>query len=236
MRDQELRERLALACRVLYCEGHDHYFLGHLSARASSGDAIWVKPAGLGLEEIQADDLALMDLDGRKLEGTHPLHNEMPIHTEIYRRRGDVHAIVHTHPFYATALASSQARFELVGQDSVLFARGVGRYPSAELVTAIEQGQRVADALGDLRAVLMKNHGITVVGETIEQATVWAASLERSCRVQLAATQFGPLAPIAPDEVERMEERFERGYAGRTEALWRYLARKAERSAVGRRQ
>ena len=60
-------------------------------------------------------------------------------------------------------------------------------------------------------------------------ATVWAAELERSCRTQLAAAQLGPLAPIAADEVVRMYDRFERGYPGRNDAIWRYLVRKAQR-------
>jgi ribulose-5-phosphate 4-epimerase/fuculose-1-phosphate aldolase len=81
--------------------------------------------------------------------------------------------------------------------------------------------------------VLMRNHGITVAGPSIEVATVWASELERSCRLQLAATQLGPLAPIAPDEVVRMFDRFERGYAGRNEAIWRYLVRKLQRAGHG---
>jgi ribulose-5-phosphate 4-epimerase/fuculose-1-phosphate aldolase len=232
MRDQELRERLALACRVLFHEGHEHFYFGHLSVRAMSGDAIWVKPAGLGLEEVRAADMALMDYSGRQLEGEHRLHQEMPIHTEVYRRRADVQAIVHTHPFHAAALSASGVRFEMVSQDSLPFAEGLGVYPSAELVMTVEQGQAVADALGERRAVLMRNHGITVAAASIELATVWAAELERSCRTQLAASQLGPLAPIPPDEAARMYERFERGYPGRNEAIWRYLVRKAQRAGL----
>src|SRR5438067_1078689 len=164
MKDQELRERLALACRVLFHEGHEHFYFGHLSARATTGDAIWVKPAGLGLEEVRAADVALMDYDGRQLEGEHRLHQEMPIHTETYQRRPDVQAIVHTHPFYAAALSASQAGVAMVGQDSLPFAEGVGDYRSAELVMTVEQGRAVAEALGERRAVLMRNHGITVAG------------------------------------------------------------------------
>ncbi len=232
MRDQELRERLALACRVLFAEGHEHYFFGHLSARASTGDGIWVKPAGVGLEEAQAADMVLMDADGRKLEGERTLHQEMPIHTEIYRSRPDVQAIVHTHPFHAAALTASGARLEMISQDSLPFAEGVRLYPSAELVMTAEQGQAVAAALGERRAVLMRNHGITVVGPSIEVATVWASELERSCRAQLAASQLGPLAPIPADAVARMYDRFERGYPGRNEALWDYLVRKAQRAGL----
>jgi ribulose-5-phosphate 4-epimerase/fuculose-1-phosphate aldolase len=49
MKDQALREQLALACRVLFAEGHEHFYFGHLSARATTGDGIWVKPSGVVL-------------------------------------------------------------------------------------------------------------------------------------------------------------------------------------------
>jgi L-fuculose-phosphate aldolase len=180
------RARLALACRVLSDQGHDHFFLGHVSARHASGDAagVWIKPSGLGLGEVKADDLALMDLDGRQLRGERPLHNEMPIHTEIYRRRPDVGAVVHTHALYTAA-----------------------------------------EALGRRRAVLLKNHGMVVVGATVEEATVYAVSLERSCRLQLAAAQLGTLAPISAGEASRMAGSLG-GSARRTTALWDYLVRR----------
>ena len=232
MKDQALRELLALACRVLFDEGHEHFYFGHLSARATDGAGIWVKPAGVGLEEVQAADMVLMDADGRKLEGERALHQEMPIHTEIYRRRPDVQAIVHTHPFHAAALSASGARVEIVSQDSLPFAEGVRLYPSAQLVMTAAEGQAVAETLGDLRAVLMRNHGITVAGPSVEVAAVWAAELERSCRTQLAASQLGPLAPIPPDEVVRMYDRFARGYPGRNVAIWRYLVRTAQRAGL----
>jgi L-fuculose-phosphate aldolase len=224
--DDDPRARLALACRVLSDQGHDHFFLGHVSARDASGEAacVWIKPSGLGLGEVQADDLALMDLDGRQLRGDRPLHNETPIHTEIYRRRPDVRAVVHTHAFYTAALTATDARFEFVSQDSILFAEGVGVYGSPELVVSREQGQRLAEALGERRAVLLKNHGMAVVGATVEEATVYAVSLERSCRLQLAAAQLGMLAPISADEASRMAGTLGSS-ARRTAALWDYLVR-----------
>lgn len=232
MRDGALRERLALACRVLHHEGHEHFYLGHVSVRASEGDGVWVKPGGIGLEEVTAADAALMDLDGQLVEGSRRLHNEMPIHTEIYKRRPDVQAIVHTHPFFAAALAASDAPVAMVSQDSIFFAQGVGQYPSAELVTTAEQGQRLADALGPLRAVVLRNHGIVVGGDSVEHATILAVSLERSCRLQLAAVQLGTLAPIPPHEVDRMYQAFEQGHAGRNQMLWDYLVRKLARASA----
>jgi L-fuculose-phosphate aldolase len=223
--EHALRARLAMACRILSEQGHDHFHLGHVSARAGSGDTAWVKPNGLGLGEIRAEDLALMDLDGRQLRGERPLHNEMPIHTELYRRRPDIGAVVHTHAFYAAALSATRARLEMVSQDSILFADGVGAYDSPELVVSREQGQQLGKALGDRRAVLLKNHGLTVVGTSVEEATVYAVSLERSCRLQLAAAQLGPLAPIGPEEAAAMAASLGSS-ARRTAAMWGYLVRR----------
>jgi L-fuculose-phosphate aldolase len=226
VKDQDLREKLVQACRVLAHEGHEHFYLGHVSVRASSPGEVWAKPTGLGLEEVLPDDMVLADMDGRRLQGERKLHTEMPIHTGIYKRRPDVQAVVHTHAFHAAALSASSASFQLVGQDSLVFAGGVSAYPSAELVETAEQGERLADALGNAEVVLMKNHGITAVGVSIEQAVVRAVSFERSCRLQLAAAQFGGVSPIPPEQAERMIARFGR-QSNREQSIWRYLVRSA---------
>jgi ribulose-5-phosphate 4-epimerase/fuculose-1-phosphate aldolase len=91
-------------------------------------------------------------------------------------------------------------------------------------VVSPEQGRRLADALGERRAVLLKNHGLTVVGASVEEATVYAVSLERSCRLQLAAAQLGQLAPIEQEEAQRMATSLGSS-ARRTAAMWDYLVR-----------
>ncbi len=229
MTSQELRELVSKACHILFHEGQEHFYLGHVSAREPGSDRIFVKPTGIGLGELNPDDVCVMNLDGQKLEGSRSLHHEMPIHTEIYKRRPDVSCVVHTHPFYASALAASTATFQMVSQDSVLFARGVGYYPSAPLVVTAEQGRTMAECLGDKQVVVLKNHGISVVGPSVQDATFLAVSFDRSLRMQLTASQLGPLNPIAPEEVQRMVEYFDSSYHGRVQTTWEYLLRKAER-------
>ncbi len=229
MSDQELRQLVAEACRILFHEGQEHFYLGHVSAREPGAERVYVKPTGIGLGEVAPEDVCVMDLDGHQLEGSRPLHHEMPIHTEIYKRRPDVGCVVHTHPFYAAAFAASNARFELVSQDSVLFARGIGSYPSAPLVVTAEQGRVLAECLADKSVVVLKNHGITVVGPSVQDATFLAVSFDRSLRLQLAASQLGPLNPITLEEARRMNDYFDRSYHGRVQATWDYLRRKAER-------
>ena len=228
MSDQELRETLVQACRVLFAEGHEHFYLGHVSVRSSEPQRVLAKPTGLGLEEVGPDDMVLTDLGGRLIAGEHKPHTEMPIHTGIYKHRPDVHAVVHTHAFHAAALSASDAEFELVSQDSLIFAGGIAIYSSAELVETNELGEALAGVLGSADVVLMKNHGLTAVGTSIEQAVVRAVSFERSCRLQLAAARFGGVSAIEPEQAQRMIARFSR-QSNREQSIWRYLVRSSER-------
>lgn len=226
--DDSLRDLVAAACRILFNEGHEHLYLGHVSARAEPGsDRFWVKPTGMGLGEVTADDLVLVGLDGTRLAGDRPLHHELPIHAEIYRRRPEVTAVVHTHPPFASALAASSATLRIVSQDSVPFAGGVGSYDSAELVVTSEQGRRLAEALGDGHAVLLRNHGIAVADASVEGAVCLAVGLERSVRIQLAATMLGSVVEIGPDELATMTDYFAGSYANRTAITFEYLRRRA---------
>ena len=227
MTDDELRLLVSQACKVLYDQGQEHYHLGHVSARAPGSEKVWVKPQGLGLGEIRPEDVMAIDLDGNQLTEGQPLHREMPIHTEIYRRRPDVNCVVHTHPFYASALAATTAEFQIVSQDGVHFSDGIGRYESAELVVTKEQGEGVAAALGDYRAVLMRNHGTAVVGVSVPVATFLAVSLDRSIRMQQAAAALGEVRPIPPDQVAGMNRYFENLYGDGIGNTWRYLMRQS---------
>lgn len=221
-----LAQDVALACRILDMEGHEHSYLGHVSAREVGAEAMVVKPSGLGLAEVRADDVLTVGLDGVRIAGGRSMHAEMPIHTRIYLNRPDVCAVVHTHPLWVAALAASSAGFEMVNQDSVLFADGVGSYPSARLVVTDEQGDSLARALGDKRAVVLRNHGLVTAGACVQEAVCLAVAFVNSLRVQLLAAQLGYTVPIAADEVEEMAAHFARGYEGRVRSTWSYLERK----------
>ncbi len=222
----ELRRLVADACRILANEGQDHFYLGHVTAREPGSDLLCMKPSGIGLGEVHPDDLVVLDLEGNRIAGDRPVHHEKPIHLEIYRARPDVNCVVHTHPFYAAAYASSRATFEMVSQDSVLFADGIGYYPHAPLVVTTEQGRELAASLGSHKVTVLKNHGIAVVAPTVQDATFLAVSFDRSLRVQLAAEQLGGVDPISPEEAAAMNAYFDQSYQGRVQVTWEYLLRR----------
>jgi L-fuculose-phosphate aldolase len=224
---QELRVKLALACNILAMEGHSDVSLGHASARDPGAQQYWIKASGLGLEEVTADDLLLMDLEGNKLWGDRRPHNELPIHAEIYRARPDVCAVVHTHPPYATALASTPVPLRPVSNEGVLFV-GIPRFTqTTSLILTREQGEALAAALGSHVGVLMKNHGIVTVGAGIEEAALRAIFLEKSARSQALAASFGPYEWTDPEEAAS-----KRGHVFRPRNIstfWDYYCRKLTR-------
>ena len=194
---QSLREQVAYACRILALEGYADLTLGHVSARGPDG-SIWIKRKGIGLDEVEPDDVVEAD------DGDAELHLETVLHTGVYAVRPDVGAVVHGHPPHATALAATGAELELLTHDAVLFADGLGRYHAPDLIVDEEQGAAVAAALGSRRAVLLRNHGVLTVGKDVAWAVLAALTLERAARLQSIASTLGPLQPIPADVARQL--------------------------------
>jgi ribulose-5-phosphate 4-epimerase/fuculose-1-phosphate aldolase len=194
---QTVREQVASACRILALEGYADLTLGHVSARGPDG-SIWIKRKGIGLDEVEPDDVVEADDDDAEL------HLETVLHTAVYAVRPDVGAVVHGHPPYATALSATGAELELLTHDAVLFADGLGRYDAPDLIVDEEQGAAVAAALGSRRAVLLRNHGVLTVGKDAAWAVLAALTLERAARLQSIASTLGPLQPIPADVARQL--------------------------------
>jgi L-fuculose-phosphate aldolase len=228
-RDSALRATLATGCRILAMEGHGDLIWGHLSARQEGTDRFWMKPGGLGLEEIGPDDPVLVDLDGNKVGGERRRHNEWPIHAEVYRRRPDVGAVIHTHPMLSTVFGSSEHELQPVTHEAVLFVPpAVPRFGDiTALIVTKEQGAAVAEAMGTHRALFMRNHGVVVAGATIQEAVFSAVLLEKACRANLAALAAQPFVVTSHEEAtfKRQQIYHENNILG----AWEYLCRKVER-------
>jgi L-fuculose-phosphate aldolase len=226
----DVRQLLVDSCRILAANGQEHFAFGHVSAREAPGaERFWFKGGGLGLGEITLDDLVLLDFDGNRLGGTRPIHDEYPIHAEIYRARPEVGCVVHTHPFHSAALAATAWTFRLVGQDAVNFWNGVGRYETSVLVTDAAKGRALAAALGGLNAAVLSNHGIVTAGTTVVEATYFAIEFERAVRLQATAVGLGPLRDIPPDELEQLVPYLSTAATKRSQGVWDWLLRQADR-------
>jgi L-fuculose-phosphate aldolase len=164
-----------------------------------------MKRKGLGLDEVSPADVVTIDLDGRKVAGRGEVHLEAPLHTEVYKVRPDVGAVIHTHPPYATAFAAVDVPLLYLSHDALLFADGIAMYEDSHLVVTPEAGAAIARALGHRRAIILRNHGVVVVGPDVRWAVLTAVTLERAIRVQVLASALGPARPIPAGDVPTLQ-------------------------------
>lgn len=249
---QELKERTARACRVLGVLGLAQGATGHVSSRIPGKDSILIRARGrneLGVQFTQADQIIEVGAEGVAHAGT-PEGLEPPlevyIHTQIYKRRPDVSAVVHVHPLSVVLFTiCNKPLLPLYGAYDPPSARlaieGIPTYPRSILCDTPERGDELADALAQSKCCMMRGHGITSVGRSVEEATLTAIHLNNLADVNYKAHLLGGAVPIPPDEQEFIYADRDGGRPpqpgevpeGRPGALWRYycsLADKAEKS------
>ncbi len=222
--EEILRQKLASACHILAKEGHSDGVLGHLSARIGP-DRFLMKPRGFGLEEVSAEDMLIMDIECQKIVGKHKPHNEVPIHSEIYRARPDVQCVIHTHPFYSIAFSATGEEIKPISHEGCLFWPGVAHFTEmTDLIVTKEQGRLLAQCLGNRRAALMRAHGIVVVGQSIEEATYSAICLEKAAQMQLMVMHGRQYFYTSDEEAPVKQKRIFSPHI--IDEQWKYFLRK----------
>ncbi|WP_029117761.1 class II aldolase/adducin family protein [Mycobacterium sp. URHB0044] len=206
-----LRETVALACRMLAHQGLVADVLGHVSVRIDS-DRILLRCRGTedrGLLFTAVEDVRVIDRDDASDPGDgYSVPNESHIHTELYRSRPDVNAVVHVHPrdLLVCDLAGIELR-EVFGAYNIpasrLAQRGVPVYPRPVLVRTPELGRELAEAIGDGDVCILRGHGLVSVGETVPQATLRALDLAELSRIAAEVAMLGAHPPELSDRDRR---------------------------------
>ncbi len=192
MNIEEMKELLVNACKVLAFAGQKDGIWGHVSLRLPQKDLFLMKPWGFGLEEVTAEDVITVNLDGQKVEGTRKIHTEVPLHSEILRARPEVNCVIHTHPLAPIAFSALDVPLLPLSNECCVFYEELPVYSACtDLIREKSRGEEVAQCLGGSRAVILRNHGIVTAGTTVGEAVMWALFLDRACQTQLLAMQSG---------------------------------------------
>lgn len=193
----KLKQKLINGGMVLAMEGQGDFTRGHISVRHPDEPGLFfMKPHSVGFDEMSMDNILLIDLDGNVIEGTARRHSEVYIHSEIYRARGDVNCVIHSHPASVVALSATGLPMRPLSQPSALFVDALPVYDaSIDLIRTPEMGRDVASSLGPYNVVMMKCHGIAAAGATIEHAVVLTLMLEEASKIQLLADGTGQSTP-----------------------------------------
>jgi ribulose-5-phosphate 4-epimerase/fuculose-1-phosphate aldolase len=192
-RTARLRD-LALAFRLFGWLGFGEGIAGHITVRDPlEPDTLWVNGFGVSFRAMTVADLVRISPDGRVLEGRHPVvRAAYCIHEQVHRARRDVICAAHAHSLYGKTLASLHGRIEPLTQDSCAFYNDHGLYRDyGGAVRDLEEGKRIATALGTNKAVILANHGLLTVGATVRSTAWWFVTLERTCHSQLTAYAAG---------------------------------------------
>lgn len=207
---RELREKLALACRLLWREKLiDH--AGLAGARIPETGNLLLIPREMrgttgrhpGL--LKPDDFVVTDPDGNRLEGGNNPPSETPIFTGIFKARPDVQAVFHLHLPKATAFSVVGKPLKPVYVFGAPFGEEVPVLDDGTLIQAPEQGVALARALGDNLAVLLKCHGTAVVGASIEEAFVAGIMLEDNATRLYEASLLGEPSYLQGEELATLK-------------------------------
>ena len=205
----DLVDRLVYANRILYDQGIVDG-LGHVSVRHPSQEGVFLLSCNRAPGMVKRQDIVCYDLDGNAVsDTTERPYLERFIHSEIYRARPDVVAVVHSHspsviPFAVThqALKPVFHMSGFLGTGSAHFEIREAAGNSDMLIRSPYLGEALAKSLGKHNCVLMRGHGSTVVGTSLEQVVYRAIYAEVNAKLQLAANSLGEISFLNEEEAQ----------------------------------
>jgi ribulose-5-phosphate 4-epimerase/fuculose-1-phosphate aldolase len=238
--ERQVREDLAAAYRLVAHFGMDDSIYTHISARVpGTSDQFLINPFGMLFRDITASSLVKIDLAGRILDGSP--HDVNPagftIHSAVHAARHDAACVLHTHTVAGVAVSSLAGGLRPCNQWALQFYNRVV-YHDFEGI-ALDAGERVrlvADLGPTARALILRNHGLVTLGQTVPEAFILMLNLERACRVQVAIeSSKQPVHPVPPDVCEKTARQYEGWGTGQGignvdphEREWRALLQRIE--------
>jgi ribulose-5-phosphate 4-epimerase/fuculose-1-phosphate aldolase len=198
---QHRKVRLAAAFRLFSRFGFDEGVAGHITARDPElTDHFWVNPFGMHFGHIRASDLCLVNDKGDVVEGEYHINQAaFAIHSQVHAARPDVISAAHSHSVYGKTWSTLGRKLDPITQDACAFYKDHEVFQDyTGVVLDLEEGKRIAHALADHKAAILRNHGLLTVGQSVEEAVWWFITMERSCQAQLMAEAAG--TPVLIEE------------------------------------
>lgn len=227
---QYRKERLAGAFRLFARWGFDEGVAGHITARDPEFlDHFWVNPFGKYFGAIRASDLILVNSEGQVVQGEGMVNAAaFAIHSAVHQARPDVIAAAHSHSIYGKAWSSLGRHLDPITQDACIFYNDHALMRDyTGVVLDPEEGRRIAETLGSMKAIILQNHGLLTVGHSVEEAAFWFIAMERTCQAQLAAEAAGTPRLIDPAYAQLTHDQIGNPLAGwfSFHPLWEMIVR-----------
>ncbi len=224
------KERLAAAFRLFARFGYDEGVAGHITVRdPERPGCFWVNPFGMYFGHIRVSDLILVNHQGEVVEGAAPVNGAaFAIHSRVHAARPDVVAAAHSHSLHGKAWSSLGRLLDPITQDACAFYEDHAVFDDyTGVVYETSEGDRIAQALGPRKAVILRNHGLLTVGKSVEEAVWWFITMDRSCHAQLLAEAAGKPARISHEAALVARGQIGSELAGwfQFQPLWQWITR-----------
>ncbi len=188
------KQRLAAAFRLFAKFGFSEGVAGHISARdPEKPDHFWVNPFGMHFAHVRVSDLVLVNDAGEVVEGDRPINEAaFAIHSRVHAARPDVVGAAHAHSLYGKTWSTLGRLLDPITQDACAFYEDHAVFADYRgVVYDASEGDRIAQCLGRYKAVILRNHGLLTVGQTVDEAAWWFITMDRLCQSQLLAEAVG---------------------------------------------
>ncbi|MEO7760506.1 MAG: class II aldolase/adducin family protein [Casimicrobiaceae bacterium] len=199
----KLRLELAACYRLVDFFGWTELIFNHITLRVpgapGAAPQYLINPFGLNYCEVTATNLVLIDIDGNKLDHSpHPVNAAgFVIHSAIHGARPDAHCVIHTHTTAGIAIACKKEGLRSDNFYSAMLAGDVGYHDFEGITTELGEQPRLVASLGSNSVLILRNHGLLVVGEHVPGAFIKMWTLQRACEIQIAADSMrGENIPI----------------------------------------
>lgn len=226
-----LRAQVAAATRLLNNEGLLTYS-GHLSARAPEGDRFYIQIRTEPRTEVSPQSVLLVDLDCKVIEGNGKPPSETAIHAEIYRRRPDVHAVIHNHSEMAIAFTMTKtAKLLPMRARASRWKSGFPIHDDPSHIKRREQGVALAETLAHHNVALMRAHGMVLVAESVPALLADTVHFEENAKAQKETMAMGAgLEPLTDEEMDTIMKSEAREH--HNQKLWKYYVTNGIKSGI----
>ncbi|WP_276929620.1 class II aldolase/adducin family protein [Herbinix luporum] len=177
---------------------------GNIAVRDEEEDVVAITPSGIAYNTMKVEDIAIVDLNGKWIDGPYKPSSETPMHTAVLRARKDIYATVHTHGMFATIMAMEDEELKPTTPPQAEFAP-IRTVPFV-MPGSDDLAQKVVETLDDGRVVLLKNHGMFCCGKNIKAAMAAAVYTEEMATTAYYAKLLGNFKPMTDEAIQKMKD------------------------------
>lgn len=185
---------------------------GNASAIDREKGLVIIKPSGVEFEDLTVENLSVVDLDGKVVDGPFKPSVDTDSHLVVYRGRSDVGGIVHTHSPFATSFAVRGEQIEVLTTTHAALFGGPIPISDYAVIGEEEIGNEILRHIGDGSALLLRSHGVFTIGTNVQKAFRAALYVEESAEVNHIVLSRGPMSPLDPAVVDASREWYLHGY------------------------